>query len=134
MPTRFPYYEEFTDCSGIKRKFLISFKDLGDTKYFRAREETDTETEDGYEFGSINNSIPHGLGELNQNIKKGLSTKYLSQNSEKPSLEFFQAKGELSCDGVVIDGRFITYEEFSQILSTHSGFDFELKIKGKSDS
>ena len=70
------------------------------------------------------------MGELRQKIRKRLSTRYLQGQKENLSFSHDEAKGTISFGGVVIDGKFITFEQFNAMIQTYEGFHFELKIKG----
>lgn len=132
MKADFPFVRKFVDCAGTKRSFLFTLKDLGDTFYVEAKEQTPSE-DGGYEFGAINPSIPHAVGDLTSKIRKALCTKYLSKDPHYTGFYSDEAIGRIADDGIVIDGELVPYDKFCDMLATYNGFKIEIKIKDKSE-
>jgi len=126
----FPMEETFTDCRGAEREFVISAKKFG-SKYFVTA--TERNRGDGYEF-AISSTDPYAaLGQLRSKIRRGLSTRYLTYEEGKLALSHDELKGRIGFGGVVIDGDFISFKDFVEMLQTYEGWQFSLRIADPSD-
>ncbi|KAF3983031.1 MAG: hypothetical protein HFP81_02430 [Methylococcales symbiont of Hymedesmia sp. n. MRB-2018] len=121
----FPKEDEFIDYEGKKRHFTyqVNKTAIGCTVYATEK------VENGYEFSGYSPTDPFDiLGELRSKIKKRLSTKYLQEQNGEFSFSHDQAIGHISSGGVVIDGKFIPFDDLSNMMQTYEGFTFNLKI------
>ena len=126
----FPKDDRFLDFEGNERIFDYLVNDVGDGFSVMAVERK----EDGFEFQAISVSTPFpALGKLRQKIRKRLSTRYLQAEDGHLHLYHDEAVGQVSSGGVVIDGRFISFDEFSSMIQTYEGFLFELRIRDLSE-
>jgi hypothetical protein len=134
MKDNFPVDEIFTDYAGKKRKFVFSYRHLEELGMYSVYAEELINTDgEGYKFSSSKSNIPHALGDLRQKIRRRLSTRYLSGIFDQPSFSFDEVIGQIGNGGVVIDGKFLSFEQFCEVLQTYEGFLFELKIKDLSN-
>ena len=130
MKTEFPKEDCFLDFEGKERVFDYIVHDVSIGYSVRAIERK----ENGYEFASFSELSPfNALGELRQKIRKRLSTRYLQEEHGRLHLYHDEAKGHISMGGVVIDGKFISFEQLGSMIQTYEGFLFELKIRDISE-
>jgi len=131
---KFPFQKTFTDCAGVTHEFLISCNFVKEVGMFTvSADEILDNKKPGYSFGSFKTNIPHALADLFHKITKRLATKYLSDSPIQPHLTFDEAVGQIGYGGVIIDGDFLTFEQFCRVLQQYEGFLFELKIKDLSE-
>ena len=79
-------------------------------------------------------SLPLALGRLRQRVQAGIALRYLiDDGGAGPALPFERVRGHIDAGGVVIDGRLIPWNEFSQLLASHEGWEFDLRIPGEPD-
>lgn len=119
----------FTDCTGAERLFYIKgYYAEGINLYsLFAREILDSD-EQGYYFQSHSYSSPEeARSKLVRKIRHELSRKYLDPNNKSHFLNQL-VRGRVSSGGVVIDGIFISWTEFSTMLQSHEGWEFELNF------
>ena len=130
MKPEFPKEDSFLDFEGKERVFDYLVHDVRVGYSVRAKERK----EDGYEFASFSESSPfNALGELRQKIRKRLSTRYLQKGQGHLLLYHDEAKGHISTGGVVIDGKFISFQQLTSMLQVYEGFLFYLKIQDMSE-
>ena len=128
----FPMREEVEDYAGRNRVFVITCHEGGLGFTVRATEEGRERT--GYEFGAYSETSPYSaLGRVRDKMRRGLATRHISGSPGDYQMTHDQLSGRISSDreaGVflVVDGVPLTMEDIAQILSTHEGFGFELKI------
>jgi len=128
----FPMREEVEDHAGRERVFVISCHegDLGFT--VRATEEGREGT--GYEFAAYSETSPYSaLGRVRDKMRRGLATRHVTGSAGDYQMTHDQLRGRISSDrdaGVflVVDGIPLAMEDVAQILSTHEGWVFELRI------
>jgi hypothetical protein len=75
----------------------------------------------------------HALGELRKRIPKLLSIRHLAVQHGRMILTHDRLRGHISYGGVVVDGTFLTFEQLAELMQTHEGFQFDLKIVDSSD-
>ena len=130
MKPEFPKEDSFLDFEGKERVFDYLVHEVGVGYSVRAKERK----ENGYLFASFSESSPfNALGELRQKIRKRLSTRYLQKEHGHHLLYHDEAKGHISMGGVVIDGKFISFQQLTSMLQTYEGFLFDLKIQDMSE-
>ena len=126
----FPLREEFEDFSGKMRPFIVDCYEgpLGYT--VRAREENPKG--EGYEFAVYSETSPYSaLGRLRDKARRSMATRHLS--SDRHMLHD-KLRGRITSDGhggvlLVVDGLAIDIDDLARFLSTHEGWEFELRIK-----
>ena len=128
----FPIRQAFTDCSGQARHLVISYfrVDLG----FGVQAEEEGKDGQGYFFREFDPTSPYlALGRIQGRIRKALSTRHMEQHEAGD----FQAthgilRGRISYAsgevGFVIDGQFVTLQQFGKMVETYEGFEFRLDI------
>jgi len=130
MSDEFPKEDRFLDFQGRERVFEYTVHDVGSGYFVKAMERR----EEGYRFAAVCESSPFpALGELRRKIRKRLSMRYLHKEDGHLGLYHDEAKGHISYEGVVIDGQFVSFDEFVSMIQTYEGFLFELNIRDLSD-
>lgn len=123
----FPASETFVDCCGKAHEFALELLETASGYFVRATERVSGE--DGYAFAAHSETDPYlALGRLRGKIHKGLATRYLVAGEPQPRLGHGVAVGHISYGGVVVDGQYLTFDEFAAILSGHEGWQFKLEI------
>lgn len=123
----FPASETFVDCCGKRREFALEVLETDSGYFVRAMEQASGN--DGYAFAAHSESDPYlALGRLRGKIHKGLATRYLTECDHLPRLGHDVAVGHISNGGVVLDGRYLSFDEFATILSGYEGWQFKLEI------
>ena len=124
----FPHEESIVDVSGIKRKFVIAVRELAEGGGYVVTA-SEYKVENGYEFESYSETNPfNALATVRSKMKYGLSTKYLAIEKDRDSLRFNEFKGRISYGGVVIDGKFKSFNELCEILQVYEGFSLNVSI------
>ena len=128
----FPIREAFTDYSGQARQFVIS--------YFRAnlgygvQAEEDGRDGQGYLFREFDPTSPYlALGRIRGRIREALSTRHIEQQDPGGFQATHQTvRGRISSSsgevGFIIDGQFLTLQQFGKMVETFEGFEFRLDI------
>jgi hypothetical protein len=57
-----------------------------------------------------------------------MATRYLDPEHGQGGLSHDRLKGRISHSGVVVDGRFISFKEFSSLLAGYEGSQFSLTV------
>lgn len=127
--SRFPETKDFVDCAGNTRVFNFIWIGTDEDGYhFHATEVTDSL--EGYFFEGYSDTNPiNAFSETVMKVRKAMSQKFLDPTSEKPSLLHLEAEGRVSSGGVVIDGRFVSFEDLSELIQTHEGWEFSISFK-----
>lgn len=130
----FPAVESLSDFSGKQREFVIELMVQATGYFLRARERRRAGDKGGYEFAAYSPASPFfALGALRDKIRKGMATRYLDTEHGQRGLSHDRLKGRVSHSGVVVDGQFISFEEFSSILATYEGSQFSLTVAAPYD-
>ncbi len=66
-------------------------------------------------------------------IRKLLSVRHLMEQGGRLSLTHDRLRGRVSYGGVVVDGIFLTFEQFAELIQTCEGFQLDLKLVDSSD-
>lgn len=123
----FPVSETVVDCCGRRRVFALELLETGSGYFVRATEKVSGN--DGYAFAAHSETDPYlALGRLRGKIHEGLATRYLAEGDHQPRLGHHAAAGHISHGGVVVDGRYLTFDELAAILSGYEGWQFKLEI------
>lgn len=124
----FPRTEAVTDCCGLSRRFEVILTTSDGGFFLRAREER--EETGGYQFAAHHPSSPWvALRLLRGRIAEGLATRYLIREEGVRRLGHDRAVGHVGCGCVVVDGEEISFEELTDLLQSHEGWGFELRIQ-----
>ena len=130
--TDFPSSEEFTDFAGRTRKFTLEQYPVPLGYGVCASE--DVGGDNGYVFRAFSTVDPfQALGDLRLRIRKLLSVRHLVERDGRLSLTHDRLRGRIDDGGVVVDGIFLTFDQLAELLQTHEGFQFDLKIVDSSD-
>ena len=128
----FPMREEAEDYAGRQRVFVITCHEGGLGFTVRATEEGREGT--GYEFAAYSETSPYSaLGRVRDKMRRGLATRHITGSPGDYQMTHDQLRGRISSDRetgvfVVVDGVALTMEDLAQILSTHEGWAFDLRI------
>ena len=124
----FPAREEFIDCCGEQRPFVISMDEV-ELGYAVSAAEDETEKQDGYYFREFDPNSPFlALGRVRRRIGHALATRHLEERSPGVLLPLHDTlSGRISYSrgedevAFVIDGRFLTLSEFAKLVETYEG-------------
>ena len=129
----FPIINEYYDCAGKKRILKINSKQLPNGWLLTAVEQQSDEH--GYQVEAFSETSPYSaLGEIRKKIRRLLSVKYLDLSGDSVTLTHEKMCGSLIYDreseshGLLVDGRFISMDEFERILSGYEGGEFDFSI------
>ena len=132
-PHDIPESEAYVDCSGKHRVFSLQCHEAPTGWTVRATEVTNLDF--GYQFESFSPSNPYlALGQVRAKIRAGLATRYLSAAEAVPTMSHDVLRGYISCElttdrpVLVVDGRPLSMFDLQRILSTHEGWQVELRI------
>ncbi|HSU12530.1 DUF7713 domain-containing protein [Longimicrobium sp.] len=123
----FPIRESFVDCCGDTHEFVIDFARSDDHRFLTAVEVA--EDPGRFEFAAMSESDPYlALGRLRQTIRRELSTRYLRLDGGRLALSHDVLKGRIGYGGVAADGRFVSFEDWVELIQTYEGFHFSIEI------
>ncbi|TWU01757.1 DUF7713 domain-containing protein [Neorhodopirellula pilleata] len=130
--SNFPTDEVFTDFAGRKRRFLLMQYPTPLGHAVRASEDVDGE--DGYVFDAFSTTDPYqALGDLRRKIRKLISVRHLIEEAGTLSLTHDRLRGRVDSDGVVVDGRFLCFDQLAELIRSYEGFQFDLRFIDPSD-
>jgi hypothetical protein len=99
-----------------------------------------TDNDFGYQFNAFSPSNPYlALGQIRAKIRAGLATRYLSAVGREPTLSHDVLRGHITWDRatdgpvLVVDGRPLSMDDLERILSSHEGWQVELRIVDSAD-
>jgi hypothetical protein len=129
----FPLRDDFCDCCGQRRWFVISMDDVQLGYSLSAREEG-AEGDDGYIFREFDANSPFlALGRLRRRIQHALAIRHLEERVPGEFLPLHDTlRGRITYssaeDGVafVIDGKLVTLAQFAKIVQMFEGWQFRL--------
>jgi hypothetical protein len=129
----FPVTDEYYDYADNKRIFEINSQHSLNGWFLTATEQQ--AAEHGYEINAFSETSPYlALGEIRKKIRKALSVKYLDLSGNSVTLTHEKMYGSLIYDreseshGLLVDGRFLSMDEFERILSGYEGWEFDFSI------
>ena len=128
----FPIREEAEDYAGRMRSFVINCHEGGLGFTVRAVEEGDEGM--GYEFAAFSETSPYSaLGRVRQKMHHGLATRHVTGSPGDYRMLHERLTGRIAWQrqgGVVlvVDGITLEIEDLAEILRSHEGWSFELKI------
>ena len=127
-----PMHEEAEDYAGRMRSFVIDCHEGGLGFTVRAVEEGHEGM--GYEFAAFSETSPYSaLGRVRQKMRRGLATRHVTGSPGDYRMLHDQLSGRIGWHpqgGVVlvVDGLTLEIEDLGEILRSHEGWGFELKI------
>jgi len=129
----FPLRDDFCDCCGERRRFVISMHEVQLGYALSAREEG-AEDKDGYLFREFDANSPFlALGRLRGRIQRALAIRHLEERVPGEFLPLHdRLRGRISYssgeDAVafVIDGKSLTLAQFAKIVQMFEGWQFRL--------
>ena len=130
--TDFPIHDEIEDYAGLLRRFVITCHEGGLGFTVRASEEGRDGL--GYEFGAYSETSPYSaLGRVRQKMQRCLATRHLASSDGDRRMLHDELRGRITSDGVggvtlVVDGTPLSIDDLQSILSTHEGWEFEMRI------
>ena len=93
-----------------------------------AREVTTSE-HGGYVFKAFAEaSATMALARLRGKVRQGLGQRFLIQDGSTVEMPFERIRGRFDSEGVVVDGRLVTWDEFLDLLRPYEGWEFDLRI------
>ena len=128
----FPIRQTFTDCAGQSRDFVISYFPL--QLGFGVQAEEEHKDGQGYYLREFDPISPYlALGRIRGRIREALATRHIEQREpDNFQLTHQTARGRISYGanevGFVIDGQFLTLQQFGKMVETFEGFEFRLDI------
>jgi hypothetical protein len=128
----FPMREEAEDCAGKLRSFLIDCHEGGLGFTVRAAEEGREGL--GYEFAAFSETSPYSaLYRVRQKIRRGLATRHVTGSPGDYRMLHDRLSGRIAWQQdrgivLVVDGVALEIGALAEILSSHEGWGFELKI------
>lgn len=89
-----------------------------------------SDQKDGYESEAYSETNPYiALGELKAKIRYRLSVRHISKYKGRMYAIHDYIEGRVGYEGVIFDGEFIDFEEFSDIIQQYEGFRFSLSVR-----
>jgi hypothetical protein len=107
--------------------FLVRHEHLAVTHVFHAIEVVDGPG--GYTFAASDYDEATALAKMREEVARGLATRYLEPWESGPRIAGCWVAGEIRANGVVVDGRFFTPEEFQELLYWKQGSRFRMEIR-----
>lgn len=141
---------KFADCGGNVHEFYFRTRLLGDGRVAIDAAESRNDC-DGYQFqiiGEASMDLFRLLERLIQRIRRALACKYLIRESGHLHIADCLVRGRVEWDDttdgwddgsdqampiLIIDGQKISWKEFGRMLMSFEGWQFELKIRDKSE-
>ena len=120
--------EPFVDCSGSRRTFDLTVRDVPETGFSGFAHEITAAPHGGYVFRAFASSSSLALARLRQTVRAGLAQRYLIRDGTHLDLPLERMCGRIDSDGLVVDGELIDWAALRQLLSEYEGWDFELDI------
>jgi hypothetical protein len=123
----FPHTEDFIDCCGQTRTFIITVRALPYSFVVEAEEVT--ESLYGYRFSVVSESDPFiGQGKLRRKIRRAISRRFLVHRCGEVCIANGELEGTVSNDGLVVDGQLLSWEELKRELCVHEGFPIRIQL------
>jgi hypothetical protein len=129
----FPLRDDFCDCCGQRRWFVISMDDV-QLGYSLSATEEGAEGDDGYTFREFDANSPFlALGRLRGRIQHALAIRHLEERVPGEFLPLHDTlRGRISYSSAedavafVIDGKLVTLAQFAKIMQMFEGWQFRL--------
>lgn len=125
----FPSSESFVDCAGVRRHFELDVQQLPNHGYAAEAREVTTSEHGGYVFKAFAEaSGTMALARLRGKVRQGLGQRFLIQDGYTVEMPFERIRGRIDSEGVVVDGRLVSWDEFLELLRPYEGWEFDLRI------
>ena len=88
----------------------------------------------GYDFAAYSETSPYSaLGRVRQKMHRGLATRHVTGSPGAYRMLHDRLRGRITSDGaggvlLVVDGVSLGVEDLAQMLGSHEGWEFELRI------
>lgn len=136
----FPLRDDFCDCCGQRRWFVISMDPVQLGFAISATEEG-TEEHDGYYFREFDPNCPFlALGRLRGRIQRALATRHLEERAPGDFLPLHDTlRGRISYSSqedevaFVIDGKSLKLSQFTKMVQMYEGWQFRLDFLEEGD-
>ena len=118
---------KFTDCDGIQRefRFLVS-NHIGGVTVEAVELRDDGEPGYSAKESCIGDDPTPAALKLQTTIRELLSKRYLRPDG---NLILNEISGYVRHDGIVVDGKLLSFEQLVTEITTHEGFSFQLSFK-----
>lgn len=127
LATGIPHIRVHTDCAGRRIEFVHGIRELEGMGFCVVA--TEIKGSPGYEFKSAVCATPYiAYLDVYEKIQLALKQKYLVPSGEKAELLADELAGRINHEGVVVDGKQITFEQLRELLSSYEGWPISLKI------
>ena len=125
----FPSSESFVDCAGARRHFELEVRHLPNHGYAAEAREVTSSEHGGYVFRAFAEaSGMMALARLRGKVRQGLAQRFLIKDGPTIEMPFERIRGRIDSEGVVVDGRLVTWDEFLELLQPYEGWEFDLRI------
>ncbi|MGH6626878.1 MAG: DUF7686 domain-containing protein [Burkholderiaceae bacterium] len=125
----FPSNESFTDCAGTKRHFELEIRHLPNHGYTATAREVTTAEHGGHVFKAFSEgSAALALARLRGKVRQGLAQRFLINEGSTLEMPFERIRGRIDADGVVLDGRLVTWDEFVNLPQPYEGWECEPNV------
>jgi hypothetical protein len=129
----FPLREDFGDCCGQRRWFVVSMDEV-QLGYAISAQEEGVEGGDGYYFREFDANSPFlALGQLRGRIRRALATRHVEERAPGDFLPLHDTlRGRISYSreedevAFVIDGKSLTLAQFAKMVQMFEGWQFRL--------
>ena len=68
------------------------------------------------------------LARLRGKVRQGLGQRFLIRDGSTVEMPFERIRGRIDSEGVVVDGRLVSWDEFLELLRPYEGWEFDLRI------
>ena len=65
---------------------------------------------------------------LRGKVHQGLAQRFLIKHGTTVEMPFERLRGRIDSEGVVVDGQLVNWDDFIELLLTHEGWEFDLRI------
>lgn len=129
----FPFRDDFCDCCGQRRWFVISM-DRVQLGYSIGATEEGAEDEHGYCFREFDPNCPYlALGRLRARIQRALATRHLEERAPAEFVPLHDTlRGRISYSSerdeiaFVVDGKCLSLSQLTKIVQMYEGWEFKL--------
>lgn len=122
-----PHIRVHTDCAGRRIEFVHGIRELEGMGFCVVASEI--KGNPGYEFKSAVCATPYmAYLDVYEKIQSAMKQKYLNPTSEKVELLTNELTGKVSNDGLVVDGKAITFEQLRELVASYEGWSISIKL------
>jgi len=136
----FPLRDDFCDCCGQRRWFVMAMEHV-QLGYAISATEENTEDNEGYQFREFDPISPYlALGRLRARIQRALAIRHLEERAPGDFVPLHDTlRGRISYSNeedevaFVIDGKSLTLAQFARIVAMHEGWQFRFEFVDEGD-